>query len=346
MNTYDPPGGLPWGLFALTGGSLFLNAIFIANWALSPAAPEVADVSAPVAVVENVEAPPAAAVEAPAAGEQLVAAEGIEAEVEEIPVEAAPKPFPGVKQIELTVHHSLARTFRDGVPGDGDVLSAQVARLFVWDLDLRRDLRAGDKIEVAWTGQGEDIVIEAARYRSQKHGTFEAFRFKRPGDDNASWWTSDGTEVARSLVNSPIRDYEQITSLLKDRPRHRGMDFKTDIGTPVVAPKSGRVTRVNWNTRNNGGCVEVKLSDGTLARYLHLSEATVKAGQSVGAGEPVGLSGNTGHSTAPHLHYELEKSGKIVDPVDYHGVSRRNLDAGDPSFLDAVARLRASFGDV
>lgn len=343
MNQYDPPGGLPWGLFALTGGSLLLNALFITNWALSPSVPDVAPVQ--VAQVEEVQqVAPAEVVEQ---GNEVAVVEPAAAEVvEEPPVRDAPAPYPGVKQVALTVHHSLARTFQDGVPAEGDILAARVARLFAWDLDLRRDLRAGDRIEVAWTGDGEETTIEAARYVSQKNGTFEAFRFKRPGDEHASWWTSDGTEVARRLEDSPIDDYVQITSLLKDRPDHKGMDFKTDVGTPVVAPKAGKVTRVNWNTRYNGGCVEVQLSDGTLARYLHLSEASVKPGQRVAANQAVGLAGNSGRSTAPHLHYELEKNGRIVDPVDYHGVSRRTLDASAPGFQEAVARLRASFREA
>jgi murein DD-endopeptidase MepM/ murein hydrolase activator NlpD len=61
----------------------------------------------------------------------------------------------------------------------------------------------------------------------------------------------------------------------------------------------------------------------------------VKAGDTLAPGQPVGLSGNTGRSTAPHLHYELERNGEVVDPVDYHGVQRRKLTGEDLARFEA-----------
>ena len=110
------------------------------------------------------------------------------------------------------------------------------------------------------------------------------------------------------------------------------MDFKAPVGVPTVSPKSGVVTRVNFGSYTyNGGCVEIKFSDGVMAKYLHLSEVKVKTGQSVGAGTVVGLVGNTGRSTAPHLHYQLDKGRKNFDPIDYHGIQRRSLPASSMS---------------
>ena len=102
------------------------------------------------------------------------------------------------------------------------------------------------------------------------------------------------------------------------------------------------MSRVNWNVANNGSCVELKYSDGTVAKFLHLSDVSVKPGTSVSAGTTIGLTGNTGHSTAPHLHYELEKNGRTIDPVDYHGVFRRTLDSADMGrFADERDRMAA-----
>lgn len=146
-------------------------------------------------------------------------------------------------------------------------------------------------------------------------------------------------EVPRRLVNGPLRgQYEQVTSLLKDRPSHKGMDFKVPEGTPVVTPLEGAVVRTNWNLAYNGNCVEVRFSDGTVARFLHLSRTDVTPGQKLAAGTVVGLSGNTGRSTAPHLHYELERNGKVVDPVEYHGVTRRQLPESEREAFRAVVR--------
>jgi murein DD-endopeptidase MepM/ murein hydrolase activator NlpD len=154
-------------------------------------------------------------------------------------------------------------------------------------------------------------------------------------------------EVPYRLKVSPIQHYEQITALLKDRPNHHGMDFKAPIGTPTVSTRDGTIVRTNWNTHANGGCVEIRYPDGVKAKYLHLSEVRVRPGDQVRSGEVVGLSGNTGRSTAPHLHYQLDRSEKILDPIDYHGKQRRQLGQADVQQLqEAAARLDSVLGQA
>jgi murein DD-endopeptidase MepM/ murein hydrolase activator NlpD len=125
------------------------------------------------------------------------------------------------------------------------------------------------------------------------------------------------------------------------------MDFKVPIGTSILATRAGVVTRSNWNTAANGGCVELKFNDGTLAKYLHLSGVSVRPGQRVAAGEAIGKSGNTGRTTAPHLHYQLNRGASVVDPVTFHGTTRRSINPGDlHAFEDDVARLDALLGNA
>ena len=107
----------------------------------------------------------------------------------------------------------------------------------------------------------------------------------------------DGTEVPHRLKNSPIKDYEQITALLRDGRGHEGMDFKTPVGTQTVSPKAGTVVRTNWNTSYNGNCLEVQFSDGVLAKWLHMEEVSVKPGQKL----PRGVVGASETLVAP-LH--------------------------------------------
>ena len=184
------------------------------------------------------------------------------------------------------------------------------SRLFIWDFKMTRDLMKGDQVEVIYKiGDDGHPHIGAARLVSKKHGkTYSAFNWKAPDDSFSSYWAFDGTEMNHRLKNSPIAEFEQITSLLKDGRNHKGMDFKAPVGTPTVTPKSGKVTRVNFgNFRYNGNCVEIEFSDGTLAKYLHMEKILVKEGQYVKAGTTVALVGNTGRSYAPHLHYQLNK---------------------------------------
>ena len=246
------------------------------------------------------------------------------------------------------VEHSLSRSFSKADPKNGAALSAVYSRLFHWDIDLRRDLRKGDRIRVAWKRGDKGIEIAAASLKSGKLGrTLMAYRYQRSSDAFASYWERDGSEIARRLKSSPLADYEMVTSLLKDRPKHAGMDFKAPEGTSVLATRSGLVTRTNWNTRANGNCVEVRFSDGTLAKYLHLSKVGVKPGQRVASGAVLGASGNTGRSTAPHLHYQLNKGRRVLDPVKVHGTVKRSINAGErDAFGSDVARLDALLGNA
>jgi len=319
MRLMEPPDGRPWLLIGLFTISVCLNVVLVAMlWggperATEPSGPD----TEALAQTDAVEA---------IAGGDVEAAEALDPEPEPTPQDIDPN----LEVITANVVHSLARTFQSASPDRGDAIAAVYARLFAWDLDLRRDLQAGDGVGIVYDPRGEHPEVHAATYRSQKRGeVFRAYRFQAAGDVYPSWWDAEGREVPRRLVGGPIEQYAQVTALLKDRPSHKGMDFKANEGTPVIAARAATVMRVNWNVANNGLCVELRYDDGVVARMLHLSEVGVKVGQAVGQGVQVGRVGNTGRSTAAHLHYELERGGRIIDPVDYHGVRRRDLTDDD-----------------
>jgi murein DD-endopeptidase MepM/ murein hydrolase activator NlpD len=306
--------------FAL-GASIFTNIILIAVL-LWPAA-EPAEVPAPTD-------------DEHAAGE-------VEPDPAEPPPEAVAEPAAPVSDVQAVaakIEGSIPQTMADIADPYGDEVSATMSRVLVWDLDLRRDLRAGDKVETMWSlGSSDKVIIEAVRYHAQKHGkTIAGYRFQASGDEYPSYWSADGTEVPHRLKKSPLAKYEQVTSLLKDRPTHHGMDFKVAVGTEVVTPFAGVVTRANWNWKANGNCVEIQHADGVLAKYLHLSKNTVKAGDRVKAGDVIALTGNTGRSTGPHLHYQLNKGSKVLDPIDYHGTERRKLPEADAAKFGQVVK--------
>ena len=337
MSRFDPPGGRPWGLFGLAGASLLLNLVLGTRLLMMPPS---AGGEMPATVVPD--APMPAAVVTDRAQPQVVMAEPVATpELEPVPVEeeileVVPTVPDGVVVKHLDVHHSLARTFADGIGDDGRFVSAFFARLFVFDLDLRRDLQKGDSLQVAYEGEGVDAVVIAARYTSNKKGELTAYRFQLDGERYPRWFDAEGRDVSRELVDGPIEGYEQITSLLHDRPNHRGMDFKADEGVPVLSGANGKVTRTNWNTGANGNCIEVRYADGTVAKYLHLSQVGVKPGERVQQGAVLGLVGNTGRSTAAHLHYELAKNDRVVDPIDYHGTRRVQVPAEQRAAFDAT----------
>jgi murein DD-endopeptidase len=318
------PNQPPYLLYGLLGLSIAMNVLLAAR--LLGGGDE--DTLEDVAALEEPVAEPSVPGEAQA----------LTADVPVVEMAASAAAAEGWQVVHGTVTHSLARTFQGVDEDDGDAVGAVFSRLFMWDLDLRRDLQKGDEIWAVYRVDSDGAVdMPVAWYRSNKLGaTMKAYRHQAADDAFASYWYADGTEVPLRMAASPIDDYEQITSLLKDRPSHKGMDFKAPVGTPVVSPKAGTVTRVNWNHSNNGNCVEVRFADGTLAKFLHLDALDVQEGQHVKSGQRLAASGNTGHSTAPHLHYQLNKGEKVLDPLEYHDTLRRKLDSASAQSFEVT----------
>ncbi|NEC69409.1 LysM peptidoglycan-binding domain-containing M23 family metallopeptidase [Streptomyces sp. SID9727] len=106
---------------------------------------------------------------------------------------------------------------------------------------------------------------------------------------------------------------------------HTGIDFPVSTGTSVKAITSGTVVTAGWGGAY-GNQVVIKHADGRYSQYGHMSSLSVSAGQTVTAGQQVGLSGSTGNATGPHLHFEVRTGpeyGSDVDPIAYlasHGI--------------------------
>jgi murein DD-endopeptidase MepM/ murein hydrolase activator NlpD len=109
----------------------------------------------------------------------------------------------------------------------------------------------------------------------------------------------------------------RIDPYLKIKKMHYGTDFSINKGTPIYATGDGIVKLTRTTFGGYGKQIEINHGFGYVTKYAHLSEFVVKKGQRVKRGELIAYSGNTGKSTAPHLHYEVIKDGKKVNPVHY-----------------------------
>jgi murein DD-endopeptidase MepM/ murein hydrolase activator NlpD len=271
-----------------------------------------------------------------------------------VPVEVK-KPTPrelllkeGYREASVTLDGPLETALGADVGrGLAPALAQVVARTLVWWVDVPEGLRRGDGVDVLFQErEGAEPEVDAVVFRSEKLGrTVRAYRYRAPDAQFSRFFQPDGHELELRLRDAPIDDYEQVTSLIRDGRGHKGVDFKTPVGTPVKATFSGQVVRRNWNFRGNGNSIEVHESGGhrRAAIFLHLSEVEkrVHPGAHVERGQLIAHSGNTGHSFAPHLHYQLmSPAGKVLDPFASHETYRRALPADQKAaFAAEVARL-------
>lgn len=113
----------------------------------------------------------------------------------------------------------------------------------------------------------------------------------------------------------------RIHPIYKVRKMHWGMDFTAPVGTPVYATGNGKVVEIAGSVPGYtefGKYVKINHGYGYETVYGHLSKYNVKPGQEVKRGDIIGFVGNTGASTAPHLHYEVHKDGQRVNPALYY----------------------------
>jgi len=249
---------------------------------------------------------------------------------------------PSIQTLKLKVKNSLNYTICHKVKlGDEcDSLAAHIARLMAWFLDVNKEMRNGDGLNVVYErlgNEGQFKILQLIYTSNYLKKTMEANFYKERGAKYGGYFDRNGKEISQRIVKeqSPIDEYMEIVSLpgdfRKGRRGHAGTDFKAEVGTPIRSTFDGRVSRANWNRRANGYCIEVDHPNQKIkTRYLHLSRVLVKRGQYVKQGEIIGKSGNTGRSFAPHLHYEVRgRSNKntVYNPFNfkYHKIYQRDI---------------------
>ncbi|WP_448321454.1 M23 family metallopeptidase [Streptomyces sp. CO7] len=147
-----------------------------------------------------------------------------------------------------------------------------------------------------------------------------------------------GTPAAATQVNAkapkgnawvdPVQHYKLSASFAQNggmwAHKHSGQDFAVPTGTKVFAVHEGTVVKAgSWGAGDGpayGNAVVIKHGNGTYSQYAHLSKVQVSVGEKVNTGEQIALSGNTGNSSGPHLHFEIRTSanyGTAVNPVQF-----------------------------
>ncbi|WNI31066.1 M23 family metallopeptidase [Streptomyces sp. ITFR-6] len=162
---------------------------------------------------------------------------------------------------------------------------------------------------------------EAAKHTAEKKA--EAAKKKAEAKKKAA------KKAAKKLRwETPVHHYELSASFGNDGSRwahkHSGQDFAVPIGTKVEAARTGTIVKAGPNGGGDGpaygNAIVIKHSNGRYSQYAHLSKIDVHIGQHVKKGQKIALSGNTGNSSGPHLHFEIRNTanyGSAINPVNY-----------------------------
>lgn len=232
--------------------------------------------------------------------------------------------IPGEWEKEL-LNADIVGSFYASAQGSGltEQETGNITALFRDHIQFARDIRSGDRFEVIRSRQfidgeftGQSCIEGVRIFRGKR--IYSAFLW-----DDGNYYDLDGKSLARAFRRYPVAGHHRVTSYFSSArlhpitrriEPHNGVDFAMPAGTPILSTGDGVVTRV-CNHPFAGKYVELQHGSHFTTRYLHLSRTLVKRGQTVKRGERIALSGNTGRSTGPHLHFELHVNGRPVNPL-------------------------------
>ncbi|HHF3866346.1 TPA: murein DD-endopeptidase MepM [Haemophilus influenzae] len=200
---------------------------------------------------------------------------------------------------------------------------SQLSNALQWQVSLRK-LKKGTQF----------AILVSREYLGDKltgQGNVEALRISSGGKNyyavqaaNGRYYNQQGETLGKGFARYPLQRQARVSSPFNPNRRHpvtgrvrphKGVDFSVSQGTPVIAPADGTVEKVAYQAGGAGRYVMLRHGREYQTVYMHLSKSLVKAGQIVKKGERIALSGNTGISTGPHLHYEFHINGRAVNPL-------------------------------
>jgi murein DD-endopeptidase MepM/ murein hydrolase activator NlpD len=191
----------------------------------------------------------------------------------------------------------------------GEIFAGQSAGATItFEKKIRIERQRYPRVQLKVPGRYTAPSPEDQRQIAQDKGTKEdAFKTLSPGRE---WKGSFAAPV-----NAEISDAFGVERVFNGsvQSTHQGLDFRVPSGTPVAAVNSGRVILAR-PLFFEGNCVVIDHGQGLLTLYLHLSKFSVKEGDDVSKGQPIGLSGGTGRATGPHLHLAVRWQGVYLNP--------------------------------
>lgn len=228
---------------------------------------------------------------------------------------------------------------------------SQLVTALQWQFSLKQ-LKNGDKFAILisreylgdqLTGQGNAEGIHIVS-QGKSYYAIQA--------DNGRYYNHQGETLGKGFARFPMQRQARISSHFNPARRHpvtgriaahKGVDFSLPIGSPIIAPADGVVEKIAYQAGGAGRYIMIRHGRQYQTVYMHLSKTLVKVGQTVKRGERIALSGNTGRSTGPHLHYEFHINGRPVNPmtVKLPGTSDAMPEAERRKFLTKAKSITA-----
>lgn len=240
-----------------------------------------------------------------------------------------------MKAAKATIDTSLyASAARAGIPAS---VIAEMIRLYSYEVDFQRDIRRGDTVEILYeTYETEDG--DFARYGNVMFANLKVdgtkipiYRFEETG--RSTYYREDGMNLKNTLMQTPI-DGARMSSgygmrrhpVLGYNKMHKGVDFAAPRGTPIYAAGDG-VIEVAKRKGGYGKYIRIRHVNSLKTAYAHMNKFAkgMKAGKRVKQGDVIGYVGSTGRSTGPHLHFEVLKNNKQVNPKSIKTDNREKL---------------------
>lgn len=198
---------------------------------------------------------------------------------------------------------------------------SSVIKAMQWQMDFRK-LKKGDEFSVLMSremlgGKQEQSQLLGVRLRSDGKDYY-AIRA-----EDGKFYDRNGTGLAKGFLRFPTSKQFRVSSNFNPRRTnpvtgriapHKGVDFAMPQGTPVLSVGDGEVV-IAKRSGAAGNYIAIRHGRTYTTRYMHLRKLLVKPGQKVKRGDRIALSGNTGRSTGPHLHYEVWINQQVVNPL-------------------------------
>ncbi|MFJ1881934.1 M23 family metallopeptidase [Streptomyces sp. NPDC088137] len=231
------------------------------------------------------------------------------------PAFAADSDAPSVSDTGLNQVIAIDKTLAERIDAQADAQQHQA------DVAAKAKAEAHRKAEAKKKAEAKAEAAAKAKAEAKRAAEARAEKARAARSAERARLGSFQLPVAGSYVSTGYKSSGSLWS----SGSHSGIDFHAASGSSVVAVGAGTVVEAGWGGAY-GNNIVLRMTDGTYTQYGHLSSIGVSVGQSVGAGQQIGLSGSTGNSTGPHLHFEARTTpsyGSDMDPVAYlraHGV--------------------------